>query len=170
MVRSGSRGLLKWAPVRWEPSNALRDGGVPSLKDALSPRRALHLSPSPKEGLRLRQPPEVIGKHGPQLTLPPPLQRPSRPPHREMLAKRCLWTPLNCAPRRGTTLTQQWGNPHPFDDEGPDMPKSEGWKLDYFTFFRYFLRGHYSHIPPTQLRQIIEPVLRHLGTRREFWA
>ena len=42
-------------------------------------------------------------------------------------------------PWRGTTLTEQWGNPHPFDDKGPDMPKSEGWKVDYFTFFRYFL-------------------------------
>ena len=73
-------------------------------------------------------------------------------------------------PRRGTTLTEQWGNPRPFDDEGPDMPKSQGWKVDYFTFFHYFLWGHYSHIPPTQLRQIIEPVLRHLGTHREFWA
>ena len=73
-------------------------------------------------------------------------------------------------PQRGSTLTEQWGKPHPFDDEGPDMPKSEGWKADYSTFFRYFLQGHYSHIPPAQLRQIIEPVLRYLGTRREFWA
>ena len=82
-------------------------------------------------------------------------------------------TPMDTSelhPQRGTTLAEQWGNPRPFDDEGPDMPKSEGWKADYFTFFRYFLRGHYSHIPLTQLRQIIEPVLRHLGTRREFWA
>ena len=73
-------------------------------------------------------------------------------------------------PREGATLAKQWGNPRPFDNEGPDMPKSEGWKVDYFTFFCYFLRGHYSHIPLTQLRQIIKPVLRHLGTRREFWA
>ena len=50
------------------------------------------------------------------------------------------------------------------------MPKSEGWKADYFTFFCYFLRGHYSHIPLAQLRPIIEPVLRYLGTHREFWA
>ena len=50
------------------------------------------------------------------------------------------------------------------------MPKSEGWKADYSTFFRYFLQGHYSHIPLVQLRQIIEPVLRYLGTHREFWA
>ena len=45
-------------------------------------------------------------------------------------------------PQRGTTLTEQWGDPRPFDDKGPDMPKSEGWKADYFTFFRYFLQGH----------------------------
>ena len=73
-------------------------------------------------------------------------------------------------PRRGATLAEQWGDPRPFDDEGPDMPKSEGWKADYSTFFRYFLQGHYSHISPAQLRQIIKPVLRYLGTRREFWA
>ena len=73
-------------------------------------------------------------------------------------------------PQEGATLAEKWGNPHPFDDEGPDMPKSEGWKADYFTFFCYFLQGHYSHIPLAQLRPIIEPVLRYLGTRREFWA
>ena len=73
-------------------------------------------------------------------------------------------------PQRRTALAEQWGNPHPFDDESPDMPKSEGWKADYSTFFRYFLRGHYSHIPSAQLRQIIEPVLRYLGTCWEFWA
>ena len=50
------------------------------------------------------------------------------------------------------------------------MPKSEGWKADYSTFFRYFLRGHFPHIPLAQLRLIYEPVLRYLGTRREFWA
>ena len=95
MVRSGSRGLLKWAPVRQEPSNPLRDGGVPSLKDAPSPRHTLHLSPSPKEGLRLRQPLKVAGKRGPQLT-PPPLQWPNRLPQREMLARKHLWTSLRC--------------------------------------------------------------------------
>ena len=73
-------------------------------------------------------------------------------------------------PREGATLTEQWGDPRPFDDEGPDMPKSEGWKVDYSTFFCYFLRGHFPHIPLAQLQQIIEPVLRYLGTRREFWA
>ena len=50
------------------------------------------------------------------------------------------------------------------------MPKSEGWKADYATFFRYYLRGHYPEIPLAQLRAIYEPVLRYLGTRREFWA
>ena len=73
-------------------------------------------------------------------------------------------------PWEGATLAEKWGDPCPFDDKGPDMPKSEGWKADYFTFFRYFLRGHYSHIPLAQLRPIIKPVLRYLGTRREFWA
>ena len=73
-------------------------------------------------------------------------------------------------PRKGATLTEKWGDPRPFDEEGPDMPKSEGWKADYSTFFRYFLQGHFPHIPLTQLRLIIKPVLRYLGTHREFWA
>ena len=42
-------------------------------------------------------------------------------------------------PREGATLTEKWGDPRPFDDEGPDMPKSKGWKADYSTFFLYFL-------------------------------
>ena len=50
------------------------------------------------------------------------------------------------------------------------MPKSEGWKADYATFFWYYLRGHYPHIPLAQLRAIYEPVLRYLGTHWEFWA
>ena len=73
-------------------------------------------------------------------------------------------------PRDGATLAEKWGEPCPFEDEGPDMPKSEGWKVDYSTFFRYFLQGHYPQIPLAQLRVIYEPVLRYLGTRREFWA
>ena len=73
-------------------------------------------------------------------------------------------------PRDGATLTDKWGEPCPFDDEGPDMPNSEGWKADYSTFFHYFLRGHFPHIPLAQLRPIYEPVLRYLGTRWEFWA
>ena len=73
-------------------------------------------------------------------------------------------------PQDGATLTEKWGDPRPFDDKGLDMPKSEGWKADYSTFFRYFLRGHYPHMPLAQLRQIYEPVLRYLGTHREFWA
>ena len=50
------------------------------------------------------------------------------------------------------------------------MPKSEGWKADYATFFWYYLQGHYPHIPLAQLRAIYEPVLKYLGTCREFWA
>ena len=50
-------------------------------------------------------------------------------------------------PRDGATLTDKWGEPCPFEDEGPDMPKSEGWKADYSTFFRYFLRGHFPTYP-----------------------
>ena len=73
-------------------------------------------------------------------------------------------------PWDGTTLAEKWGDPCPFDDEGPDMPKSKGWKADYSTFFRYFLRGHFPHIPLAQLRLIYKPVLRYLGTCREFWA
>ena len=42
-------------------------------------------------------------------------------------------------PRDGVTLADKWGEPCPFEDEGPDMPKSEGWKADYSTFFCYFL-------------------------------
>ena len=97
MVRQGSRGPLKWVPARREPSSPLRDEGVPSLKNNPSPRCAFHLSPSPKGGLRLRQPPKVIDRHGPQLTLLPPLWWPNRPPHREMSIRKCLWTPLRCA-------------------------------------------------------------------------
>ena len=111
MVRRGSRGPLKWAPARQEPSNPLRDRGMPSLKDAPSPRHTLRLSPSPKGGLKLQQPLKVTGKCRPQLTLPPPLQQANRPPHREMPAKKCPWTPLRCAlrmeppsPRSGGTL------------------------------------------------------------------
>ena len=73
-------------------------------------------------------------------------------------------------PRDGATLTDKWGEPCPFEDEGPDMPKSEGWKTDYSTFFRYFLQGHFPQIPLAQLRVIYEPVLRYLGTHWEFWA
>ena len=73
-------------------------------------------------------------------------------------------------PQDGATVADKWGDPRPFDDEGPDMPKSEGWKADYSTFFRYFLLGHFPHIPLAQLRQIYEPVLRYLGTHWEFWA
>ena len=82
-------------------------------------------------------------------------------------------TPMDTSeacPWDGATLADKWGEPYPFKDEGPDMPKSEGWKADYSTFFRYFLRGHYPQIPPALLRAIYEPVLRYLGTRREFWA
>ena len=99
MVRYGSRDPLKWAPVRREPSNPLRGRNVPSLKDAPSPRHAFCLSPSPKGRPKPRQPPKVIGKRGPQLTLPPPLWWPSRPPHRERLTRKCLWIPLRCALR-----------------------------------------------------------------------
>ena len=73
-------------------------------------------------------------------------------------------------PRDGATLADKWGEPCPFEDEGPDMPKSEGWKADYSTFFRYFLQGHYPQIPLAQLRVIYEPVLRYLGTHQEFRA
>ena len=73
-------------------------------------------------------------------------------------------------PQNRVTLAEKWGEPCPFEDEGPDMPKSEGWKADYSTFFCYFLRGHFSQIPLAQLRLIYEPVLRYLGTRWEFWA
>ena len=50
------------------------------------------------------------------------------------------------------------------------MPKSEGWKADYATFLRYYLRGHYPQIPQAQLKVIYEPVLRYLGTCWEYWA
>ena len=58
----------------------------------------------------------------------------------------CQETPMDTSevrPREGATLADKWGEHCPFEDEGPDMPKSEGWKVDYSTFFRYFLRGHY---------------------------
>ena len=77
-------------------------------------------------------------------------------------------TPMDTSevhPWDGATLAEKWGDPRPFDDEGPDMPKSEGWKADYSTFFHYFLRGHFPDIPLAQLRPIYERVLRYLGTR-----
>ena len=46
----------------------------------------------------------------------------------------CQETPMDTSevrPQRGTTLTEQWGDPRPFDNEGPDMPKSEGTTLTY---------------------------------------
>ena len=82
-------------------------------------------------------------------------------------------TPMDTSevcPWDGATLAEKWGEPCPFEDEGPDMPKSKGWKMDYSTFFHYFLQGHFPHIPLVQLRPIYEPVIRYLGTRREFWA
>ena len=41
-------------------------------------------------------------------------------------------------PQDGATLADKWGDPRPFDDEGPDMPKSKGWKADYSTFLLLF--------------------------------
>ena len=73
-------------------------------------------------------------------------------------------------PQDGATLAEKWGEPCPFEDKGPDMPKSKGWKADYSTFFHYFLQGHFPHIPLAQIRPIYEPVLRYLGTHQEFWA
>ena len=74
---------------------------------------------------------------------------PANPPSSSSVAQQastqgeaCQEMPMDTSelcPRRGTTLAEQWGNPRPFDDEGPDMSKSKGWKADYFTFFRYFL-------------------------------
>ena len=123
---------------------------MPSLKDDPSPRPTFHLSS--KGGLRLQEPPKVTDRRGPQLTLLPPPQRPSKPPCKEMSIRKCLWTPLRCTPKTDLPSLRRWGDPRPFNDEGPDMPKSEGWKVDYSTFFRYFLRGHYPHIPMAQLR------------------
>ena len=127
-------------------------------------------SPSQSQSQRRTQttkPLRVTGKCGPQLTPPSPLQQPNRPPPREMAAKKWPWTPLRPTPGMEQPLLISGGGPCPFDDEGPDMPKSEGWKVDYSTFFRYFLRGHYPQIPLAQLRAIYEPVLRYLGTRQE---
>ena len=143
---------------------------MPSPKDAPSPGRTLRLSPSPKGGLQTATTSEGDRQ----------VRAPANPSSSSSVAQQastqgdaCQEMPMDTSevhPREGATLADKWGDPRPFDDEGPDMPKSEGWKADYFTFFRYFLWGHYSHIPLAQLRPIIEPVLRYLGTRREFWA
>ena len=124
MVRSGSRDPLKWAPVRWEPSNPLRDGGTPSLKDTFSAGRAFRLSPSLKGRPKPRQPPKVIGKHGPQLTLPPPLRQPSRPPHRERLTKKCLWTSLRCTLREEPPSLSSRGTLVLLTTKAPTCPKA----------------------------------------------
>ena len=122
MVRSGSRGPLKWAPVRREPSHPLRDRGTPSLKDTPSPGCTFRLSPKGRP--KPRQPVRVIGKCGPQLTLPPPLWRPNKPPHRERLTKKCLWTPLRCAPREEPPLLSSRGTLVLLMTKAPTYPKA----------------------------------------------
>ena len=70
----------------------------------------------------------------------------------------------------GQSLSEKYGDPVPFDDPGPDVPKSEGWKADYFKFLRYFTHGHYPSIPEDDLNVICAPVLRHLEAEREHWS
>ena len=83
--------------------------------------RAFHLSP--KGGPKPRQPLRVIGKRGPQLTLPPPLWQPSRPPHRERLAKKCLCTPLRCAPGEESPSLSSEGTLILLTTKAPTCPK-----------------------------------------------
>ena len=125
MVRSGSRGPLKWAPVRQEPSNPLRDRGAPSLKDAPSPRCA----PPPESQSQRRTQTTTTSEgdrqvQGPQLTLPPPLQQPSRPPHRERLTKKCLWTPLRCTLREEPPSLSSGGTLVLLMTKAPTCPKA----------------------------------------------
>ena len=60
-------------------------------------------------------------------------------------------TPMDTSevcPRDGATLAEKWGDPYPFDDEGPNMPKSKGWKADYSTFLLLLpLRTFPPHTP-----------------------
>ena len=171
MVRQGSRGPLKWAPARQKPNNPLRvgDGGVPSLKDAPSPRRALHLSPSPKGGLKPQQPLRVTGKCGPQLT-PPPLWWPNRPPHREMSTKKHPWTPMRCAPRTEPPSLISGGSLVRLRTKARICPRVRGGRQTTPPSSITSSEGITPQIPPVLLRVIYEPVLRYLGTCREFWA
>ena len=132
-----------------------------------NPRHALHLSPSPKGGLKPQHTLRVTGKQLPPSSSSSVAQQATTQGdgHQETAmdtSEACPWD--------GETLADKWGEPCSFDDEGPDMPKSEGWKANYATFFQYYLRGHYPHIPLAQLRVIYEPVFKYLGTCWKFWA
>ena len=96
---------------------------MPSLKDVPSPRCALRLSPSPKGGLKLRPPLKVTGRHGPQLTLPPPLWQPNRPPPLKKPARKCLWTPLRCTLGKDPPLLSSWGTLVLSTTKVPTCPK-----------------------------------------------
>ena len=55
------------------------------------------------------------------------------------------------------------------EDSGPSLPKSEGWRVDFTTILKYFMKLHYPGITPTRMRQAIREVLQWLDNRREYW-
>ena len=54
-------------------------------------------------------------------------------------------------------LAEKYGDPIHFDDPGPDIPKSEGWKADYFMYYRHYIHGHYPRIPQEDMGVIRAP-------------
>ena len=38
----------------------------------------------------------------------------------------------------GQSLADKYGDPVPFNDPGPDVAKSEGWKVDYLKWLLLF--------------------------------
>ena len=55
------------------------------------------------------------------------------------------------------------------EDSGPSLPKSEGWRVDFTTILKYFMKLHYPSITPVRVRQAIRAVLLWLEDRREYW-
>ena len=55
------------------------------------------------------------------------------------------------------------------EDSGPSLPKSEGWRVDFTTILKYFMKLHYPGITPMRMRQAIRIVLQWLDDRREYW-
>ena len=133
---------------------------MPNLKD----------NPSPEGGPQLQQPLKVTGRCGPQLTLPPPLRWPNRPPHRETPARKCLWTPLRCALRTAPPSLRSGETLVLLMTKAPTCPRARGGRRTIPPSSVTSSEDISPHIPLAQLRQIYEPVLRYLGTHREFWA
>ena len=149
---------------RWETE------ACPVSRTLPVPDTPSHLSPSPKGGLKLQQPLKVTGRCRPQLTPPPPLQRPNRPPHKEMSTRKCQWTPLRCALRTEPPSLRSGGNLVLSRTKAPTCPRARGGRQTTPPSSVTSSEDISPTYPWHQLRPIYEPVLRYLGTCREFWA